>query len=120
VFAAQARPMPPVLESTRKFGNIPVSTYAAAHGEHLANAVAARIAGNEQRISKHAAAVIAPYHGLFVIGKDLDAALDAVERIDTNAYCILMGALLEGNDDLAEARRQMESSITTFEDTLDA
>jgi ribulose-5-phosphate 4-epimerase/fuculose-1-phosphate aldolase len=36
---------------------------------------------------------------LFVIGKDLDAAFDSVERIDTNAYCILMSRLLPGMAD---------------------
>ncbi len=104
VFAAMNRPMPPVLEATQKFGTIPVVPYAPAHGNGLAESVAGGIKGNEARIRKHAAAVIAPWHGLFVIGKDIDAALDAVERMDNNAYCILMSQLLR-NADMLDAER---------------
>jgi L-fuculose-phosphate aldolase len=115
VFAAQARPIPPVLEATRKFGEIPVTAYAPAHSEHLAEYIANAIAPSRARISKQAAAALAPYHGLFCIGKDIDAAFDAVERIDTNAYCILMGALLGQSDGLASARAEMENAIAGYD-----
>ena len=42
--------------------------------------------------------VIAPWHGLFLMGKELNAAFDAVERFNTNAYCILMGMHLGFSD----------------------
>ena len=104
VFAAMNRPMPPVLEATQKFGTIPVVPYAPAHGNGLAESVSFGIRGNEARIRKQAAGVIAPWHGLFVMGKDLDAAVDAVERMDNNAYCILMSQLLR-NADMLDAER---------------
>lgn len=115
VFAATATPMPPVLEATRKFGEIPVVKYAAAHSHLLAENIAAVIAAQQARIAGHAAAAIAPYHGLFLIGRDLDAAFDAVERIDNNAYCILMGKQLMNSDLLAESRAKMEATILDFE-----
>lgn len=91
VFAAMARPMPPVLEANLKFGEVPVVDYAPAHSARLADNVAGALRGQEARIKKQAAGVIAPWHGLFLMGKELNAAFDAVERFDTNAYCILMG-----------------------------
>ena len=115
VFAALNRPMPPVLEATRKFGEIPVVPFAPAHSAELANSVAEAIHAQKERIKKQAACVIAPWHGAFVMGKDIDAAFDAVERIDVNAYIILMGALLERSDGLSAARAEMERAVHAYE-----
>jgi L-fuculose-phosphate aldolase len=116
VFAAMGRPIPPVLEATRKFGTLPVVAYGPAHSADLADAVAAAIGDQKERIKKQAAGVVAPYHGLFVMGKDIDAAFDAVERIDTNAYILLMSGLLERGDDMSAAREAMERDIGRYED----
>ena len=89
VFAMSARPIPPILEGTMKLGTILVSRFAPAHGGKLAEQVAANFVGEEEKIRKYAAAVIAPYHGLFVLSKDLETAFDAAERIEVNAQCIL-------------------------------
>ncbi|MBZ0287828.1 MAG: class II aldolase/adducin family protein [Anaerolineae bacterium] len=112
VFAALAQPIPPVLEATRKFGTIQVVDFAPSHSADLAEHVAGAIRGQEARIAKQAAGVIAPYHGLFLMGKDLDNAADAVERIDTNAFCILMGKALGGG---ADQNANMEASISLYE-----
>ena len=114
VFAAMARSMPPVLEATQKFGTIPAVGYAPAHSPDLAENVAGGIRGNEARIRKHAAGVIAPWHGLFVIGKDLDAALDAVERMDNNAYCIMMAQMLRIGDMLDEQRKALVAEMAKY------
>lgn len=116
VFAAMNMAMPPVLEATQKFGTVPVVPYAPAHGNGLAESVAGGIRGNESRIRKQAAGVIAPWHGLFVIGKDLDAALDAVERMDNNAYCILMGKLLQDNDMMANQRAALAQAQADYKE----
>jgi L-fuculose-phosphate aldolase len=89
VFAALAQPMLPVLEATVKFGEIKITQYAPSHTQDLAEYILEGIAGQEERIRKQAAAIIAPWHGLFVAGKDLEAAVDAAERIDVNAHAIL-------------------------------
>jgi L-fuculose-phosphate aldolase len=96
VFAMSGRPILPVLEGTLKFGTIKVCSFAPAHSPKLAESIVAELRGQEAAVRKQAAAVIAPWHGLFVLGKDLEAAFDAVERIDVAAYCILMSRLLPG------------------------
>jgi ribulose-5-phosphate 4-epimerase/fuculose-1-phosphate aldolase len=60
--------------------------------------------------------VIAPWHGLFVMGKDLDAAYDAVERMDTNAHIVLMARQWVGDAALDAALAQMEESIANFKE----
>ncbi len=114
VFAAMNCPMPPVLEANLKFGTVPVVKFAAAHSSDLAENIAGAIRGQEARIRKHAAAAIAPWHGLFVMGKDLDATLDAVERMDTNAYCILMAQALGGVGMLDEQREQLVAAARAY------
>ena len=104
VFCALDQPMLPVIEATWKFGEIKIVPFSAAHSQGLADGVAGAIAGQEARIRKHAAAVIARWHGLFVAGKDLDAAFDAVERLDTNARIILMSGAMAGGQEIARAR----------------
>lgn len=112
VFASLSKPIPPVLEATRKFGTIPVAQFAPSHTSDLAENITGSIRGQESRIAKQAAAVLAPYHGIFVMGKDLDNAADAVERIDVNAYCILMGQGINNGD---SQRADVEAVIGQYE-----
>lgn len=117
VFASMARPIPPVLEATRKFGEIKVTTFAPSHTDELADYISAGIKGQEKRIEGHAAAVLAPYHGIFCMGRDLNLAADAVERIDTNAYCLLMGAQLGASTAFTDERAIMEAEMSKFSKT---
>jgi L-fuculose-phosphate aldolase len=89
-FCAASRPIEPVLEQTQKFGVIKVIEDAPAHTSKLANNIVQGLAGQEAAIKKQAAAVLMPHHGIIVAGKDLLATVDALERIDWNAYCILV------------------------------
>ena len=119
VFVASGQPIEPVLEATLKFGTIPVvDKFAPAHSERLADFIAEAMQGKDEAIRKYAAAVIAPWHGLFVVGKDLEAAFDLTERIDTNAYCILMSRLLpEGGPlDPETMQSRLRDAIQTFND----
>jgi ribose 5-phosphate isomerase B len=120
VFVASGQPIQPVLEATLKFDTIPVARkFAPAHSEKLADSIAEALQGKEEAVRKYAAAVMAPWHGLFVVGKDLDAAFDLTERIDTNAYCILMSRLLPegGPMDPESMRTNLSEAIRTFNDT---
>jgi L-fuculose-phosphate aldolase len=63
---------------------------APAHSIELAHNIVSGLAGQEERIKKQAAAVLMPQHGIIVAGKDLLATMDALERIDWNAYCLLV------------------------------
>ncbi len=109
-------PLPPVLEANRKFGETPIINYAPAHSPKLAEYIAQSLKGREAKIKNHAAAVIAPWHGLFLMGKDLNAAFDAVERMDTNAYLILMGRMMMGSDAMAQNMIKMEDVIGNFKE----
>jgi ribose 5-phosphate isomerase B len=118
VFVASGQPIEPVLEATLKFDTIPVTRFAPAHSEKLADAIVEKLRGKDEAIRKYATAVMAPWHGLFVVGKDLDAAFDLTERIDTNAYCILMSRLLPegGPMDMETMRMKLSEAIKTFND----
>lgn len=113
VFAMLGKPIPPVLEDTLKFGEVKVSKFAPAHSEDLSRYVTEAFEGKEDAIRTQAAAAIAPWHGLFVLGKDLDAAYDAAERIDVNARCILLSRLIA-----PEANDQVQDSINRLNDSM--
>lgn len=88
-FCAAGRAMEPMLEQTEKFGVTPIAPFAPAHSSQLAENIVAGLRGREEAIRKQAAAVLAARHGIFVAGKDLLATIDALERLDWNAWCIL-------------------------------
>lgn len=106
VFTAMAVSMPPVLEANLKFGEVKCLEYAPAHSVELSENILNGLRGQEARIARHAAGVIAPWHGLFLMGKDIEAAFDAVERFDTNAYCILMAHQAFGGTDFLKTQRE--------------
>lgn len=93
-FCVAGRAIEPVLEATQKFGVTPVIPYAPAHSEHLARFVVEGLTGREANIRKQAAAVLLPKHGIIVAGLDLPATIDALERIDWNAWCILSQGMM--------------------------
>jgi L-fuculose-phosphate aldolase len=99
VFCAAGVPMIPVLESTLKFGEVGFCAFAPAHSKELADSIAAEIHKKEKALKSQAAAVMAPWHGLFVLGISLDAAYDAVERIDGNARILLTSSLFWSMDE---------------------
>lgn len=115
VFACANMPLPPVMEATRKFGTTPVIDYAPAHSPKLGERIVATMRGREAMIAKHAAGTIAPWHGLFLIGKNLPAALDGVERLDTNAHVIMMSRHLGASPMLREESAAMEKAIADFD-----
>jgi len=91
-----------VLENTFKFGEIRRAEYArgGVQSKQLADNVYKALCGQEKRIAGQAAAVLVPWHGLFAAGKDMYAVLDAVERIEINARCILMGRVLLADEEM--------------------
>ncbi|MBN1991231.1 MAG: class II aldolase/adducin family protein [Anaerolineae bacterium] len=93
-FCAAGRPIEPVLEQTQKFGLVKVIEGAPAHTQVLADNIVAALKGQEEVINQQAAAVLMPRHGIMVAGKNLLAAVDALERLDWNAYCIMAQKLL--------------------------
>lgn len=94
-FCAAGKTIEPILEQTQKFGVIQLVKAAPAHSAELAENIVAGLRGQEKVIQTQAAAVLVPQHGIIVAGKDILAAVDALERIDWNAWCILAQRLLE-------------------------
>lgn len=115
-------PMLPVLESTLKFGAVPLARYAPSHTDELAEYVAEQFADTEERVRKQAAAVIAPFHGLFVLGKDLLAAFDAAERLEVNAVAILSNPLWyrEGTAAMRAQHQRAAAIINGFKEKSSA
>ena len=114
VFCVARKPLPPILESTRKYGVIEVlPEYAVAHGEQLSDLVYQAMLGKTARIEKHAAVVMARWHGLFAVGNSLEAVIDAVERVDVSAGILLQsGGNLETALKLAEQwHRELEQDV---------
>jgi L-fuculose-phosphate aldolase len=114
VFACAGLPIVPCLESTLKFGTIPVCQYAPAHSDELAEDIANSMKGRESQITKMAALTMAPWHGLFSFGKTLDAAFDAAERTEVNAYIALQSRLL--GVDMPARLAQLEKERIPFLD----
>ncbi len=100
VFACANRPLPAVAEYTRKFGTIPCIPPVKAHTQDLADAVVAALQERRDDFQEHGLAVLLPYHGIIVMGHDLDEAYDVLERMEVNARCAILGAVLR----LAEGR----------------
>jgi len=96
VFCAAGKPIPPVLDSAGKVGQVELVSSAPAHSADLADHILAALQPQAERIQKYAAAVLAPRHGVFVMAKDLLAGYDTLERVDVNAYCVLMSRLISG------------------------
>ncbi len=95
-FSAFGIPMEPVLEATMKFGIVGLCEPAAGHTKELGEKIIAALRGKEALMIKQAAAVMIPTHGIILCGKDFDKTLDALERIDVNAYALTVRkALME-------------------------
>lgn len=94
-FSAFNKPMEPVLEATMKFGVVGLCEPAAGHTKELGEKIIAAFRGKEALMVKQAAAVMIPTHGIILCGNDFDKTLDALERIDVNAYALTVRKLLE-------------------------
>lgn len=94
VFCAAGIPIEPVMEDTLKLGTVEVCDFAPAHTDDLSKFILEKMKARASALAKGSAGVLAPWHGLFVLGRDLDMAYDSFERIDGNAHIILMNSIL--------------------------
>jgi L-fuculose-phosphate aldolase len=94
-FVVAEKPIPAVLESTQKFESIELVPFAPAHSQDLADNVVAGLRARAASIRKQAAAVLLPRHGIVVAGKDVLNTVDALERLDWQAWCVLAGRFLQ-------------------------
>ena len=90
VFAAAGAPIPPLLEAAGVLGRTPVLP-----GVDEPAELAAAFAEREERVAAFAASALVRGHGLVVAARDLNHALDALERCEGNARCALFAPLLK-------------------------
>ncbi len=93
-FVAFERPLPSVLKCTKKFGTLRYISQAPNFSQQQADSINENLRGQEELMQQSAAAVLMPQHGIFLAGVKLLDVLDSLERIDTNAYCLITQSLL--------------------------
>lgn len=94
VYAAANRTMSPVVEWTAKFGDVECIPTARAHSQELADGVVEVARRRRQQLRTAALGILLPGHGVAVLGRDLDDAYDALERLEDNALVALHSRLL--------------------------
>lgn len=94
-FCSLEMPIEPVIRATQKFGVLEYHDPAPEYSQEQADSIVEKLTGKEDLMSKAAAAVLMPQHGIFVAGKDIWTAVDTVERINTNAWCIIARKILQ-------------------------
>jgi L-fuculose-phosphate aldolase len=93
-FVAFERPLVPVLKATRKFGTLKYINQAPNFSQEQADSIVENLRGQDELMQQSAAAVLMPQHGIILAGVKFMDVLDSLERIDTNAYCLLSQSLL--------------------------
>jgi L-fuculose-phosphate aldolase len=93
-FCAAGVPIPPILEANLALGEIGLCKFAPALTTELAAFVAEALHEKESALAYMAACVMAPWHGIFSLGKTIDAAYEAVEHIEGAAYILLKSGVL--------------------------
>ena len=97
-YAALARPLEPVLESSDKFGAIPcLSPALKSLTEEYAEAALAEFERERPRAETIGFGVLYPRHGVTTAGPTMVDAFDLMERIEDNAVAALWTGLLGGH-----------------------
>jgi L-fuculose-phosphate aldolase len=96
-FVAFERPLCAVLKATQKFGTLKYINHAPNFSQEQADSIIDNLLGQEELMQKSGAAVLMPQHGIFLAGVEILDVLDSLERIDTNAYCLITQGQLPQN-----------------------
>ena len=87
-------PIQPVLRATQEYGVLEFIDQTPEYSQEQADNIVDHLKGKEELMEGAAAAVLMPQHGIFIAGKDLWEAVDALERINTNAWCLIARKIL--------------------------
>jgi len=95
-FCAMEKPLPAVIKSAQVYGErfeqiAEKPMYSREQGEEIV----AKLAGKELKMENFAAGLLMPKHGVFIVSGTLNKALDCLERMATNAYCVITQKALE-------------------------
>jgi L-fuculose-phosphate aldolase len=91
VFASAGESLPPVNQYTEKFGEMPVVANLPSHSQDLADAVVEAITPRADVLAKNGLGLILSWHGVAVVGRDLDDAYDTLDRLEWSAQTYLLG-----------------------------
>jgi L-fuculose-phosphate aldolase len=95
VFSCQEKPMTPMLDAMKKYGEIHVlPRHFVVDSMEFGQAIVEHFKQNKTSLKKHGHAVIYPYHGVLVAAPTLDDAFDLLERMEFNATAILYQRLI--------------------------
>lgn len=97
-FCAMELPIEPALEAAERFGVLAYHEPAPHYSWEQAEAIVHVLQGKREQLGRDAAAVLMPRHGILVAGVDLWAAVEALEVIDLNAWCLIARRALRGQD----------------------
>jgi L-fuculose-phosphate aldolase len=88
-FVARSKPIPPMLSSSKQFGELQYHAEAPMYSQEQADSIVEMLRGKEDLMKKKAAAVLMPRHGIIAASPDLMTALDCVQRMNANAFTVL-------------------------------
>ena len=91
IFASAGESLPPVNQYTEKFGHLPVVANLPSHSQDLADAVVEAITPRADVLAKNGLGLILAWHGVAVVGRDLDDAYDTLDRLEWSAQTYLLG-----------------------------
>lgn len=93
-FVAFAQPIPNVTEATMGRGYVECIPWTKAFSEALGDQVYAYFDARRELAERKPLGMIMPKHGVVVSGKDLLSAYSMLERIETDAFCVLAKSVL--------------------------
>jgi L-fuculose-phosphate aldolase len=93
VFASAGESVPPVNQYTEKFGDMPVVANLPSHSQDLADAVVEAITPRADVLAKNGLGLILAWHGVAIVGRDLDDAYDTLDRLEWSAQTTLLGRM---------------------------
>jgi ribulose-5-phosphate 4-epimerase/fuculose-1-phosphate aldolase len=86
--------MPPLLDSMKKYGEIPtLPRHLKVDSPEFGDAIVEIFRDKGESFKKNGHGVIYPYHGVLVAAPTLDDAFDLLERIEDNALTILASSI---------------------------
>ncbi len=94
-FCATGKPIQALIPAVQRCGPLEYIPDAPFYSQAQADLIVQNLQAKRARIAEWATGVLLPKHGVFVVGKNIDATLDCLERIDNAAYCTLATKLIE-------------------------
>jgi L-fuculose-phosphate aldolase len=94
-FVAKSKPIPPLLNSSKKFGVLQYHEEAESYSIDQAEKIVKVLMNQEEKMKTKAAGVLMPRHGIIVASGDLMTAIDCVERMNNNAFTVLAQKWIE-------------------------